>query len=53
MTLFERFTNIWTKDQDTRIVALMEANAGMHNVERRTRKAGSLRAGAAPLSRLR
>ena len=32
MTLFERFTNIWTKDQDTRIEALLEANAGMHDV---------------------
>ena len=42
MTLFERFTNLWTKDQDTRIEALMEANAGMHDVvndEREKREA--------------
>ena len=42
MTLFERFTNLWTKDQDTRIAALAEANAGMHdvvNTEREKREA--------------
>ena len=32
MTLFERFTNIWTKDQDSRIAALTAANAEMHDM---------------------
>jgi hypothetical protein len=32
MTLFERFTNIWTKDQDARIAALTSANAEMHDM---------------------
>ena len=32
MTLFEEFTNIWTKDQDNRIATLAAANAEMHDV---------------------
>ena len=42
MELFEEFTNLWSQDQDTRIAALQEANAGMHdvvNTEREMREA--------------
>ena len=42
MTLFERFTNLWTKDQDTQIATLKAANAEMHDVvnhERERREA--------------
>ena len=42
MELFEEFTNLWSQDQDTRIAALQEANAGMHdvvNTERELREA--------------
>ena len=31
ITLFERFTNIWSKDQDRQIAALTVANAEMHD----------------------
>ena len=30
-TLFERFTNIWSRDQDQRIAMLTAANAEMHD----------------------
>ena len=42
MTLFERFTNLWTKDQDMQIATLTSANAEMHdllNAEREKREA--------------
>ena len=54
MELFEEFTNYWSKDQDTRIAALQEANAGMHdvvNTERELREASERQ--LRPVPRLR